>query len=92
MAAAFDSLLESLEPELESPEPASLAYSALVFGSKGIVPAGRYGEAHAPVKGVVTPGRYMGYEAVAVEIATPMKIAVQIQSQAVGLGPSDVSR
>lgn len=47
----------------------AVAYSALVFGSKAIVPAGRYGEAHAPVKGVVAPGRYMGYEAVAVEIA-----------------------
>lgn len=44
-----------------------LKYSALVFGSKGVIPAGVYGYA-APVKGVVPPGRYMAYEATAVEI------------------------
>lgn len=47
----------------------AIKYSALVFGSKGIAPAGIYGYA-APVKGVVPPGgRYMGYEGVAIEIA-----------------------
>ncbi|MEQ8788794.1 MAG: Gfo/Idh/MocA family oxidoreductase [Pirellulaceae bacterium] len=43
-------------------------YSATVFGSKGVAPAGIYGYA-APVKGVTSKGRYMGYEATAVEIA-----------------------
>lgn len=46
----------------------ALKYSAVVFGSKGVAPAGIYGYA-APVKGVTPPGRYMGYEATAVEIA-----------------------
>ena len=45
----------------------AVGYSALVFGDKGIAPAGRYGYA-APVKGVVPPGRYMGYEGVCTEI------------------------
>ena len=45
-----------------------LKYSATVFGDKGVAPAGIYGYA-APVKGVVPPGRYMGYEATAIEIA-----------------------
>ncbi len=45
----------------------ALKYSALVFGTKGVVPAGIYGYA-APVKGVVPPGRYMAYEATAMEI------------------------
>jgi len=45
----------------------ALKYSAIVFGSKGVVPAGIYGYA-APVKGVVPPGRYMAYEATAAEI------------------------
>ena len=46
----------------------ALKYSATVFGSKGVAPAGIYGYA-APVKGVVPPGRYMAYEGTAVEIA-----------------------
>lgn len=46
----------------------ALKYSAIVFGSKGVAPAGIYGYA-APVKGVVPPGRYMAYEATAAEIA-----------------------
>ena len=46
----------------------ALKYSALVFGSEGIAPAGIYGYA-APVKGVDAPGRYMGYESLAIEIA-----------------------
>jgi predicted dehydrogenase len=46
----------------------AVAYSALVFGTKGVSPAGIYGYA-APVKGVVPPGRYMGYESLAVQIA-----------------------
>ena len=46
----------------------ALKYSAIVFGSKGVAPAGIYGYA-APVNGVVPPGRYMAYEATAVEIA-----------------------
>jgi hypothetical protein len=45
----------------------AVKYSALVFGSDGIAPAGIYGYA-APIQGVVPPGRYMGYESVAVEI------------------------
>jgi hypothetical protein len=51
------------------PGTGAIKYSALVFGSEGIAPAGVYGYA-APVKGVVPPGgRYMGYESVAIEIA-----------------------
>jgi predicted dehydrogenase len=46
----------------------ALKYSATVFGTRGVAPAGIYGYA-APVKGVVPPGRYMAYEALAVEIA-----------------------
>ena len=46
----------------------AVKYSALVFGDKGVAPAGKYGYA-APVKGVVPKGRYMGYEGVATEIA-----------------------
>ena len=46
----------------------AVKYSALVFGDKGVAPAGMYGYA-APVKGVVPKGRYMGYEGVATEIA-----------------------
>ncbi|MDA1166550.1 MAG: Gfo/Idh/MocA family oxidoreductase [Planctomycetota bacterium] len=46
----------------------ALKYSATVFGDKGVAPAGIYGYA-APVKGVVPKGRYMGYEALATEIA-----------------------
>jgi predicted dehydrogenase len=45
----------------------ALKYSATVFGTDGVAPAGIYGYA-APVKGVVPPGRYMGYESVAIEI------------------------
>lgn len=46
----------------------ALKYSATVFGTKGVVPAGIYGYA-APVNGVVPKGRYKGYEGVATEIA-----------------------
>jgi predicted dehydrogenase len=46
----------------------ALKYSATVFGDKGVAPAGIYGYA-APVNGVVPKGRYMGYEALATEIA-----------------------
>lgn len=46
----------------------AIKYSALVFGTKGIVPAGMYGYA-APIQGVVPKGRYKGYEGVATEIA-----------------------
>jgi len=46
----------------------AVKYSALVFGDKGIAPAGKYGY-EAPVKGVVPKGRYKGYEGVATEIA-----------------------
>lgn len=46
----------------------AVKYSALVFGDKGVAPAGKYGYA-APVKGVVPKGRYMGYEGVATELA-----------------------
>jgi hypothetical protein len=45
----------------------AVKYSALVFGSDGIAPAGVYGYA-APVQGVVPEGRYMGYESLAVQI------------------------
>lgn len=50
-------------------------YSATVFGTKGVAPAGIYGYA-APVKGVVPPGRYMAYEATAVQIAQFFKTGV----------------
>ena len=46
----------------------TVRYSALVFGSQGIAPAGQYGYP-APVKGVVPKSRYKGYEGVATEIA-----------------------
>ena len=46
----------------------ALKYSATVFGTKGVAPAGIYGYA-AQVKSVVLPGRYMAYEATAIEIA-----------------------
>lgn len=46
----------------------AIRYSAIVFGDKGVAPAGKYGYA-APVKGVVPKGRYKGYEGVATEIA-----------------------
>lgn len=46
----------------------AVKYSALVFGDKGIAPAGKYGYA-APVRGVVPKGRYKGYEGVSTEIA-----------------------
>lgn len=46
----------------------AVKYSAIVFGTKGVAPAGQYGYA-APVKGVVPKGRYMGYEGIATEIA-----------------------
>jgi predicted dehydrogenase len=46
----------------------AIKYSALVFGEKGIAPAGIYGYA-APVNGVVPKDRYKGYEGVATEIA-----------------------
>ena len=46
----------------------AVQYSALVFGSKGIAPAGQYGYP-APVNGVVPKSRYMGYEGVATQIA-----------------------
>jgi predicted dehydrogenase len=44
----------------------ALKYSATVFGTKGVGPAGIYGHA-APVKGVVPPGPY-AYETMAREI------------------------
>ncbi len=47
----------------------AVTYSAVVFGDKGVSPAGMYGHG-APVKGVVpTTDKYMGYEGVAAEIA-----------------------
>ncbi len=43
-------------------------YSATVFGTKGVAPAGIYGYS-APVKGVLPKNdKYMGYEATAIEI------------------------
>ncbi len=51
-------------------------YSATVFGTKGVAPAGIYGYA-APVKGVVPPGgKYMGYEATAIQIGKFFKTRV----------------
>jgi len=51
-------------------------YSATVFGSKGVSSAGIYGYG-VPVKGVVPPGgRYMGYEATAVQISRFFKTGV----------------
>ncbi|MEO2036536.1 MAG: Gfo/Idh/MocA family oxidoreductase [Planctomycetaceae bacterium] len=46
----------------------ALQYSALVFGSVGIAPAGQYGYP-APVRGKVPESRYKGYEGVATEVA-----------------------
>jgi hypothetical protein len=46
----------------------AIKYNALVFGEKGIAPAGIYGYS-APVNGVVPKTRYKGYENVATEIA-----------------------
>jgi len=43
-------------------------YSALVFGTQAIVPAGQYGYP-APVGGVVPESRYKGYEGIATEMA-----------------------
>lgn len=53
----------------------AIKYSALVFGTDGIAPAGIYGYA-APVRGVEAPGRYMGYESVAIEIGKFFKTGV----------------
>ncbi len=50
----------------------ALRYSALVFGDKGVAPAGKYGYP-APVNGVVPKSRYKGYEGVATEIANFFK-------------------
>ena len=51
-------------------------YSATVFGTTGVSPAGIYGHG-VPVKGVVpTADKYMGYEATAVEIVTFFKTKV----------------
>src|SRR4029078_4750304 len=51
----------------------ALKYSAVVFGSKGVAPAGIYGYA-APVKGVVPPGgHYMPYKPLRVESARFLK-------------------
>jgi predicted dehydrogenase len=50
----------------------AVKYSAVVYGEKGIGPAGLYGYA-APVGGVAPKTRYMGYEGVAVEIASFFK-------------------
>ena len=46
----------------------TVKYSAIVFGDKGVAPAGQYGYA-APVNGIVPKGRYKGYEGVATEMA-----------------------
>jgi predicted dehydrogenase len=46
----------------------AVKYSAVVFGSKGVLPAGIYGYG-VPEKGNEKPGRYMGYEGVATQIA-----------------------
>jgi predicted dehydrogenase len=46
----------------------AVAYQALVYGSKGIVPSGKYG-GYAPVRGVVPEGKYAGYEPLALQIA-----------------------
>ncbi len=51
-------------------------YSATVFGTTGVSPAGIYGHG-VPVKGVVpTTDKYMGYEATAVEIVKFFKTKV----------------
>ena len=53
----------------------AIQYSALVFGTKGVISSGQYGYA-APVKGVVAKGRYKGYEGVATEIAKFFKTGI----------------
>jgi predicted dehydrogenase len=51
-------------------------YSATVFGDKGVAPAGIYGY-DAPVRGALPKGgRYMGYEATAIQIAKFFKTRV----------------
>lgn len=49
-----------------------IKYSAVVFGDQGIQPAGLYGYA-APVGGITPKTRYMGYEGVAIQIASFFK-------------------
>lgn len=46
----------------------AIQYQALVFGSKGIVPSGKYG-GYAPIKGVYPQGKYAAYEPLARRIA-----------------------
>jgi len=54
----------------------AIRYSALVFGDKGIAPAGVYGYS-APVKGVLPKNdRYMGYESIALQIGKFFKTGV----------------
>lgn len=45
-----------------------IEYQALVFGTKGISPSGKYGH-WPPMKGVFTEGEYTGYKPTAVQIA-----------------------
>ncbi len=53
----------------------AVQYQALVFGSKGIVPSGKYG-GYAPVKGVYPQGKYAAYEPLARQIARFWKTRV----------------
>lgn len=50
----------------------AIAYRALVYGSEGILPSGKYG-GYAPVKGITPEGKYAGYEPLARQIATFFK-------------------
>lgn len=46
----------------------AITYQALVYGTEGIIPSGKYG-GYAPVKGVYPEGKYAGYEPLARQIA-----------------------
>lgn len=50
----------------------AVTYQALVYGTEGIVPSGKYG-GYAPVKGVYPEGSYAGYEPLARRIAAFFK-------------------
>jgi predicted dehydrogenase len=45
----------------------AIAYQALVYGTEGIIPSGKYG-GYAPVKGVYPEGKYAAYEPLARQI------------------------
>lgn len=50
----------------------AITYQALVYGTQGIIPSGKYG-GYAPVKGVYPEGKYAGYEPLARQISAFFK-------------------